>query len=747
MPKKFIVFFDKIRSSDIKVVGGKNANIGEMTSFGLPVPFGFAITTNAYEYFMKANKIDKFVENEIKNLNTSNRIQLTTVGKKIRTSILNTEMPFNLENEILNAYEKLKQRTGEKLSVAVRSSATAEDLATASFAGQMESFLNVTKQDLIHKVKHCFASLFTDRVISYRADKKIYGNVRVSVGVQKMVNSDVSGVMFTIDPNNGFEKFIVINASYGLGDYIVQGVVNPDEFTVFKPTLGIVEQKLGDKKIMETYGKYGVRKQAVNKKEQTKFCLNEKQIKELAQVGLQIEKHYKRPMDVEFAIERNKLYVVQARPETVHSAKKENYIERYILKEKSKILVSGQAVGRKIGSGEVNIIKNPKEIYKFKQGQILVTELTNPDWEPIMKIASGIVTEKGGSTSHAAIISRELGIPCIVGAVNAIKIIGKEKSLTVDCSNEAGMVWKGLLKFKVEKTLIKKIPETKTGIFVNVASPEQAFEAGKMPVDGIGLAREEFIISSQIGEHPISMIEHGRQEFFIKKLSESIGKICAYLYPRPVIVRFSDFKTNEYANLKGGEKFEGKEANPMIGFRGASRYIDKSFEPGFRLECRAMKIVAERMGLKNLKVMIPFCRTIEEANAVLKIIKNEKLKTEIYVMAEIPSNVILADEFNKLFDGYSIGSNDLTQLTLGVDRDNETLSKTFNENNTAVKRLIRQLIETAHKHKRKVGICGEAPSKYPDFVRFLVECGIDSISVNPDVAVETKLMVKKIESG
>ena len=747
---KMIIWFKEITKNDVAKVGGKTANLGELYGkVKMPVPDGFAITADAYKYFIQYNRLDLLIKNKIKNLNVHNIKNLRKVGKKIRTAIKNGKMPEDLKEKILKNFEHLEKKYG-KTTVAVRSSATAEDLKGASFAGQQETYLNVSKNNLIKRIKDCFASLFTDRAISYRKDKG-FDNLKVylSVAIQRQINSKASGVMFTLDPDTGWSNIVVINGSWGLGDYIVQGVVTPDEFRVFKPTLGLIEKKIAEKKIMEVRTKSGVAKACVPKNKQNVSVLTDKEIKQLARYATKIEKHYKTPMDIEWAKDSKQLYILQARPETVQSLKKKNILEVYSLEkkslQKSKVLVKGQAIGRKVGTGKANIIRNVSSIKHFKKGQVLVTEMTDPDWEPIMKIASAIVTEKGGRTSHAAIVSRELGIPAVIGAENAMKLVKQFQPITVDCTSDPGKVWSGILKYKVEKKRIEKIPRTKTKILVNIGIPEEALEASRLPVDGVGLARQEFIINSYIREHPLYMIEQGRGQEFIDKLAEGIAKLAAPFYPRPVVVRLSDFKSNEYANLRGGRKYEPVENNPMIGWRGASRYVDNIFEPAFRLECKALRKCIDEMGLTNIIVMVPFCRTIEEAKKTIKIMKSEGLKGKKYVMAEIPSNIILADKFSKYFDGFSIGSNDLTQLTLGIDRDSEKLAKTADERNPAVMRLIEQLIKTAHKYKRKVGICGQAPSDFPDFVKFLIKNKIDSISVNPDVAVKTKLMAAKME--
>ncbi|HDD46485.1 MAG TPA: phosphoenolpyruvate synthase [Candidatus Aenigmarchaeota archaeon] len=753
MKKPFVLWFKEISNKDVHLVGGKNASLGEMISkTNIPVPDGFAITSYAYQYFIKKNGLEDFIKKKLAKLDTSNIKMLRKLAKEIRSAIKNAKMPKELEREVLKYYKKMCKRFGKEILVAVRSSATAEDLPTASFAGQQETYLNVKGDELIERIKDCFASLFTDRAISYRENKGFdHFKIALSVGIEKMVNSVASGVMFSIDPNTGFRNLIVIEAIYGLGEYIVQGKVSPDEYHVFKPTMGVVFKKIGSKdKMLVREGNKTVEKSVSNKMRKS-YVLSNEEIKELGKYAMLIERHYGRPMDMEWAKDEDgKLYIVQARPETVHGIKTERIIRKYVLKEKSRVLLRGDSVGRKITAGKVNIIKSIKDIGRFKRGQILVTEMTDPDWEPIMKMASGIITDKGGLTCHAAIVSRELGVPAIVGTANATKRLKNGMDITLDCSEKEGKVWEGTLRYEIVEEKVERIPETNTKIMVNVATPEEALQASLLPVDGVGLAREEFIINDHIGEHPLKMIEENRADEFVKKLAEGIAGIAMPFYPREVIVRFSDFKTNEYANLKGGKKYEPKEDNPMIGWRGASRYISKEFKPAFRLECRAIKMVIDEFGINNLSVMIPFCRTLEEAKEVLKIMKEEGLsrrKINIYVMAEIPSNIILAEEFAKYFDGFSIGSNDLTQLTLGIDRDNERLSKEFDERNTAVKRLIKELIRVGKENNKYVGICGEAPSNYPEIVRFLVKNGITSISVNPDVAIKTKLIVSEVEKN
>ncbi len=753
-----IVWFENIGKNDTAIVGGKNANLGEMISkTKVPVPEGFAITASAYDHFIGSTGLDKKIKRELKDLDTKDLKELARKGRTIRAMIVKADLPKELEIEIQNNYRLLEKKfRTKKLYVAVRSSATAEDLPGASFAGEQETYLNVSGEcELIAYTKKCMASLFTDRAISYRQDKGFaHSKISLSVAVEKMVRSDIgsAGVMFTIDPDSGYDKVVYINGAYGLGEYVVQGKVTPDEFYVLKPTRTIIEKKLGAKKAKFVRAKHGNKEQKVSAKDRKRFVLDDTQILKLAEYGLLIEEHYGMAMDIEWALdgETKKLYIVQARPETVHNLRKTASIEKYELKETGNILATGQAVGRKIGQGPAKKILKTKEIRKFRKGEVLVTIMTDPDWEPVMKMASAIVTDKGGRTCHAAIVSRELGIPCVIGTENSTKRIKTGAKVTVDCTEEQGRVFEGILKFKRKEIKLDKVPTTKTKVVVNIGVPEMAFDIGQLPVDGVGLAREEFIINDFIGEHPLAMIAQGRADEYVEKLSSGIAKIGAGFYPRPVIVRWSDFKSNEYANLKGGRKYEPQESNPMIGWRGCSRYIDPKFEPAFRLECRAMKKVRDEMKLTNIKVMLPFCRTIEEGKKVLDIMESEGLKRgknglEVYVMAEIPSNIIIAEEFCKYFDGFSIGSNDLTQLTLGSDRDNETLSKMYNERDHAVKSLIEQLLKTAKKHGRKVGICGQAPSDYPEYAEFLVKNGIDSISLNPDVALETKLRIAKIE--
>ncbi|MBU0879784.1 MAG: phosphoenolpyruvate synthase [Patescibacteria group bacterium] len=779
----FTKFFDQITIKDVPQVGGKNASLGEMysklTKTGINIPNGFATTADAYTSFLTSTNLTEKIEKILNKLDTKNVIDLAKRGNAVRKLIIATQMPKEFETAIINAYKKLSDFYNTKnLHVAVRSSATAEDLPNASFAGQQESYLNISGEvELLIAVKKCIASLFTNRAISYRVDKGFdYSKISLSVGIQKMVRSDLasSGVMFTIDTESGFANTVLINSIYGLGENIVQGKVNPDEFYVFKPTRAIISRSLSRKKIKMIYNsdpKKPVRDVQVAINDQTEQSISDKHVIQLADWGIKIEKHYNRPMDIEWALDGldNQLYIIQARPETIHSVRDYSVIEEYVLEKKGKIITTGRSVGSRIGAGKANKIMDIKDISKFKQGEILVTDMTDPDWEPIMKIASAIVTDKGGRTCHAAIISRELGIPCLVGTNDVSKKIITNQEITVSCAEgDTGFVYQDKLPFKINKTNIKNLQRPKTKIMMNIGSPEIAFASSFIPNDGVGLAREEFIINDSIKIHPLALINYAKikdaktkkqidqltigytdkKQFYVDKLAEGMATIAAAFYPKDVIIRFSDFKTNEYANLIGGAEYEPIEGNPMIGWRGASRYYDEKFKSAFILECQAIKKVREEMKLTNLKAMVPFCRTIEEAKKVIKIIKDNGLEQgknnfELYCMIEIPSNVILAEEFAKLFDGFSIGSNDLTQLTLGVDRDSSLVSHIYDENNQAVKTLIKQIIQVAKKNKVKIGICGQAPSDFPDFAKFVVACGIDSISLNPDTVVKTTLAILK----
>ena len=786
---KLIKFFDEISINDVEEVGGKNASLGEMYSKlqkkGVLVPNGFATTSYAYNQFLSQNNIQDKIKEMLEGLDTHDVVDLARRGLKVRNLIKSSSLGETLEKAIIEAYHKLAGKDGVGvIEVAVRSSATAEDLPDASFAGQQETFLNIKGEEVLLKaVKDCIASLFTNRAISYRFDKGFsHFDVALSVGVQKMVRSDLgsSGVLFTICTESGFQNAVLVNSIYGLGENIVQGKVNPDEFYVFKPTQKIVSRRIGGKKLRMVYNnekgaKSPVKDVKVSEKDRQRQSITDEQIIQLAKWGVIIEKHYGMAMDIEWGLDgrENQLYILQARPETVHNIKDHSVLEDYIIKKQGKVIAKGQSVGKRIGAGKANKIMNANDIVKFKKGQILVTSMTDPDWEPIMKIASGIVTDDGGRTCHAAIISRELGIPCIVGTHTGSEKIKNGEEITVSCAEgEVGFVYKGKIPFEVKKTNIKDLKRPKTKIMMNIGSPDMAFESSFIPNDGVGLAREEFIITNYIKIHPLALINYNKikdkkvkkqiddltigykdkKQFFIDKLSEGVGRIAAAFYPKDVIVRMSDFKTNEYANLIGGTEYEPIEANPMIGWRGTSRYYDKNFEPAFALECEALKKTRDEMGLTNLKIMLPFVRTVEEAKKVIKLMAKYGLKQrenglEFYCMVEVPSNVILAEEFGKIFDGFSIGSNDLTQLTLGVDRDSALVSHVYDERNDAVKALIKHVIKAAKKTNTKVGICGQAPSDYIEFAEFLVEAGIDSISLIPNTIVKTTIAVNKLEES
>jgi pyruvate,water dikinase len=810
--KKFILWFNEIGINDVPLVGGKNASLGEMyqklESKGIRVPNGFAITAYAYRYFLKYAGIEEEIKKILKGLDTHDLSNLMRKGREIREVITHAEIPPDLTQAIYSAYDKLAAEFSDQglanVDVAIRSSATAEDLPDASFAGQQDTFLNIRgRLSVLDACRKCFASLFTNRAISYRHDKG-FGqfDVALSIAVQKMVRSDsaYSGVIFSIDTETGFKDAIFITAAYGLGENVVQGTVNPDEFYVFKPTLkmgkrAIISRKAGDRDIKMVYSMEDdatVKNIATTLSERHRYVLEEDEILKLAEWACIIEEHYSkeagffRPMDIEWAkdgdgvnVGTGELFIVQARPETIHSQKDTNTYENYHLLEKGEILTRGTAVGTKVGQGTANVIQSTLEMDRFKPQQVLVTSMTDPDWEPLMKKAAAIVTNKGGRTCHAAIVSRELGIPCVIGTGNGDEVIKAGDDVTVSCcEGETGYVYKGLINYDIETLNLKDVPKTKTKIMMNVGMPEKAFTQGLIPNDGVGLAREEFIINSHIGIHPLALLEYDKlrekakidqqiagvvykidqitavyddkRRFFIDKLAEGISRIAAGFYPNDVIVRLSDFKTNEYANLLGGYLYEPKENNPMIGWRGASRYYDENFMPAFELECLALHKARSEVGLTNIKAMIPFCRTPEEGKKVIRIMKKFGLVQgedglEIYVMCEIPSNVICADQFADIFDGFSIGSNDLTQLALGLDRDSSLVSHIYDERNESVKRLVAQVIEVAKKKGKKIGICGQAPSDFPDFAEFLVECGIDSMSLIPDTVIKTRLVVAKKE--
>lgn len=815
--KQFILWFAEVGIDDVPLVGGKNASLGEMYQKlggkGIKIPNGFAITAYAYRYFLKYAGIEEEIKKILKGLDTHDIYNLMARGREVREIITHSEIPPDLTQAIYSSYDKLGAEFTQNgradhglnnVDVAIRSSATAEDLPDASFAGQQDTFLNIRgRRSVIDACRKCFASLFTNRAISYRHDKG-FGQfeVSLSIAVQKMVRSDsaCSGVMFSIDTETGFEDVVFITGAYGLGENVVQGTVNPDEFYVFKPTLkmgkrAIISRSAGDRDIKMVYSMEDdatVKNVPTTLDERHRYVLDDDEILKLAEWACIIEEHYSdeagyfKPMDIEWAkdgdgvnVGTGDLYIVQARPETIHSQRETNTYENYRLLETGEILVSGTAVGSKVGQGVANVLQSTLEIDKFQPEQVLVTSMTDPDWEPIMKIASAIVTNKGGRTCHAAIISRELGIPCLIGTGNGDEIIETGQEITVSCcEGETGHVYEGMLEYEVQEFNLEDIPRTRTKIMMNIGMPEKAFSQRMIPNEGVGLAREEFIISSHIGIHPLALLDYNKlrekaktdqriagvvykideitavyqdkKQFFIDKLSEGVGRIAAAFYPNDVIVRMSDFKTNEYENLLGGYLYEPTESNPMIGWRGASRYYDKDFMPAFELECIALHKARSDMGLTNIKAMIPFCRTPEEGKKVIELMKRFGLVQgedglEIYVMCEIPSNVICADQFAEIFDGFSIGSNDLTQLALGLDRDSSLVAHLYDERNDAVKRLITQVIDVAKKKGKKIGICGQAPSDFPDFAEFLVECGIDSISLIPDTVIKTRLAIAKKE--
>ena len=794
---RFIKRLDEVGISDIGLVGGKNASLGEMLRAldrkGVHVPSGFAITAEGYRYFVEEAGLDRQIRDILSGLDTRDMRGLALRGAQARKAITDAPLPQALEQEIVQAYASMEKEYGAEVDVAVRSSATAEDLPDASFAGQQETYLNVTgSKDLLEKTRMCFASLFTNRAISYREDKGFdHFDIYLSVGVQKMVRSDLacSGVIFSIDTESGFKDAVYITGAYGLGENVVQGTVNPDQFYVFKPTLregyrAIIEKRLGTKtqKLIYRSSGRGTRQAPVALRDRERFILSDDELLQLAQWACVIEDHYNKPMDIEWAKDglTGGLFILQARPETVHARESGNILTTYVLEEQGKLLITGESVGMKIGHGKVRIIANASEIQSFEEGEVLVTEMTDPDWEPIMKIAGAIVTNQGGRTCHAAIVSRELGVPCVIGTGTGTRALAHVDNVTVDCSEGRGSVYRGRLKYRIDEVALNNVPRPRTRVMLNVGIPDEAFIKGQIPNDGVGLAREEFIINSYIGIHPMALIEYDRlkeragndpriarvvraidkrtagydskTQFYVDNLAMGVAMIGAGFFPNDVIVRFSDFKTNEYANLLGGYLYEPLENNPMIGWRGASRYYDERFKPAFGMECAAIKRVRNDMGLVNVKVMIPFCRTPQEGRKVIEVMRDFGLVQgenglEVYMMCEIPSNVTLADEFADVFDGFSIGSNDLTQLMLGIDRDSETLSKISDERDEAVKRVIKRLIDSAHSHqpRRKVGICGQAPSDFPEFAEYLVQCGIDSMSLNSDVVLQTRMRVAQLE--
>lgn len=797
----FIKRFAEIDIGDVPSVGGKNASLGEMVRelvpHGIRVPDGFAVTADAYRYFLTANRLDAEIQRELADLDVHDVAALQRCGSRIRQRIVEATIPDDLRRAIVEAYTQLEAETvglgeAERLDVAVRSSATAEDLPDASFAGQQETYLNVQgTTQLLETCRRCFASLFTDRAISYRIDKGFdHLKVALSIGVQRMVRSDLasSGVMFSIDTESGFANAVLINSAYGLGENVVQGTVNPDEFYVFKPTLEqgfrpIIRRKLGSKEFKLIYdvgGSKMVRNVPVPAAERRRYSVSDDDVLELARYAIRIEKHYSAkygrptPMDIEWAKDgrSGELFIVQARPETVVSQRARGILETYHLEKRGEILVSGRSIGEKIACGPVRRIENVGQLSTFRDGDVLVADKTDPDWEPIMKRAAAIVTDRGGRTCHAAIVSRELGVPAIVGTGDATRRLVEGAEVTISCAEgDTGRVYAGRLPFTVEKTDLGDLGHPRTKIMLNVADPDEAFGLSFLPCDGVGLARMEFIVANHIRVHPMALIEFDKlvdsptkaeiaqltegyddkPRFFVDRLAEGVAMLAAAFYPRDVIVRLSDFKTNEYAHLLGGAVYEPEEENPMIGFRGASRYYDPRYRDGFALECRAMVKVRDEMGLTNLKLMIPFCRTVDEGRRVQDEMAKHGLARgrnglEIYVMCEIPSNVISAEKFAEIFDGFSIGSNDLTQLILGVDRDSEIVSHIFDERNPAVMQAITDVIRRAKRAGRKIGICGQAPSDYPEFAEFLVREGIDSISLNPDVALKTIENILKLEA-
>ncbi len=808
MKQNYTKKFEEVGIKDVGLVGGKNASLGEMIrtlgAKGVPVPSGFAVTADGYFHFLKETGLDAFIKETLKGLDTKNLKELERRGKLVRDKIMHMEFPADLQAEIMAAYREMERRYGADTDVAVRSSATAEDLPGASFAGEQESYLGIRGgKEVCAAVRATMASLFTDRAISYRADRGFdHLKIALSAGVQKMVRSDkaCSGVMFSVDTESGFKDIVIINGSWGLGEMIVKGEVTPDEFIIWKPGVRtktkrpIIEKKLGVKlRKMIYHTGAGIQQTKIvptSPAERDGFVLSDKEVAQLAAWGMVIEKHYTdhykkwTPMDMEWAKDgvTGQIYIVQARPETIQAGRDFSKLKEYIPREHKTPFLTGASVGSKIATGKAHVIMDAKHINDFKRGEILVTTMTDPDWEPIMKIAAAIVTDKGGRTSHAAIVSRELGIPAIVGTERATKTIKTGDVITVDTTGSGGGVLKGAMKFDVVEHDLKKVPKPKTKVMVNVAVADSAFAVSFLPNQGVGLAREEFIIASKMGLHPMALLHLKDQQpavkraieekirgwkdpkqYYTENLAFGIAKIGAAFWPNHVIVRFSDFKSNEYRTLLGGEAYEPREENPMIGWRGASRYYDPKFKPAFMLEAAAVRMVREEMGLMNVIPMVPFCRTVEEGIKVQKTMaeaglvtnymagrngnaKKAKGRTPIYVMCEIPSNVLLADAFLDIFDGMSIGSNDLTQLTLGLDRDSGIVTKIANENNEAVKLLIGEVIKKARARKKYIGICGQAPSDYPDFAQFLVTRGIESISLNPDTVVSTTIAIAKEEA-
>ena len=793
----WIHWFDDIGMNDVPVVGGKNASLGEMrralTPLGIRTPGGFATTAHAYRAFLSAAGLERVIRDALGRLDINDIDRLQAAGGHVRSAILATPLPDELVQAVSDAYRRLEAEYGANCDVAVRSSATAEDLPDASFAGQQETFLNIHGAALLlDAVRRCYASLFTDRAIVYRVHHGFdHMQVALSVGVQKMVRSDLAsaGVMFSIDTETGFSNAVLVNGAYGLGESVVQGSVNPDEYYVFKPTLAkgfrpILQKKLGTKEFKLVYEEGGTRQTRsvpVASEDRQRFALADDDILTLARWAVLVEGHYSAlrgtptPMDIEWAKDgrSGELFLVQARPETVHARRDPLVLERFRLEARGEVLATGRSVGEKIGQGPARIIRSTTDLEELQQGEVLVTEMTDPDWEPVMKRAAAVVTDRGGRTCHAAIVSRELGIPAIVGTGTGTSSVKTGEDVTASCAEgEEGFVYRGRLPIHIDRTNLAGLPSPRTEIMMNVANPAEAFSLSFLPNDGVGLARLEFIITNHVRTHPMALLRPDRisdvkqrreieqltagytdkGQYFVDRLAEGIAMIAAAFWPKDVIVRLSDFKTNEYAGLLGGAAFEPKEENPMLGFRGASRYYDDRYREGFALECRAMRKVRDEMGLENVKLMVPFCRTVEEGRLVIAelavngLVQAER-GLEIYVMCEIPSNVTLAKEFAEVFDGFSIGSNDLTQLVLGVDRDSELVAHLFDERNDAVKRTIAQVIHSAQAAGRKIGICGQAPSDYPEFARFLVAEGIDSISLNPDSVLKTMLAISALETS
>jgi pyruvate, water dikinase len=781
-----VLWYSKLRMHDVETVGGKNASLGEMISnlaaSGVKVPNGFATTADAYREFLKHEGLDERINAQLKALDVDDVQALAVCGKSIREAVAKAPFPARLEQEIRAAYDELVKESGTEISVAVRSSATAEDLPDASFAGQQETFLNVSGiENVLHAIKEVFASLFNDRAISYRVHHGFeHAQVALSAGVQRMVRSDkgASGVMFTMDTESGFRDAIFITASYGLGEAVVQGAVNPDEFYVYKPALkarrpAILKRGLGEKAKKMVYSlerKLGrtVEFVPVETEARGKFCLNDADVEALARQAQIIEDHYQRPMDIEWGKDGvdGQLYILQARPETVQSRASANVLRRYKLKDKGKVIAEGRAIGQKIGAGTVRLMKGLDQMSKVQNGDVLVTDMTDPDWEPVMKRASAIVTNRGGRTCHAAIIARELGIPAVVGCGNATELLKDGQSVTVSCAEgDTGHIYDGNIDFQVDEVALDQMPDIPVKIMMNVGTPEQAFDFAALPHRGVGLARLEFIVNRQIGIHPQALLELDRQppdvrrtigamisaydsprDYFVKRLAEGVATIAAAFAPEPVIVRMSDFKSNEYANLVGGKKYEPHEENPMLGFRGASRYIAESFRPCFDMECEALRFVRNEMGLTNIKIMIPFVRTIGEARRVNEILAENGLARgdnglQLIMMCELPSNAVLAEQFLDHFDGFSIGSNDMTQLTLGLDRDSGLIAHLFDERNDAVKAMLHMAIAACRKKNKYVGICGQGPSDHPELAKWLLDEGIETISLNPDTVVETWLFL------